>query len=100
MNIAERETTLEIVSFIVDSLRNGEVVYLHCRGGHGRTGYIGALVLIALFKISAYEALNKMQIFHDYRGQCIESNYSYACPETRNQKNEVYALENTIMDLY
>lgn len=47
----------------------GEVVYLHCRGGHGRTGIIASLVLGLAYDVGAVHALALYQILHDCREQ-------------------------------
>ena len=48
-------------------LLRGEVVYLHCWGGHGRTGTLVSLVLGLLYKVSRAEALKRTQLYHDLR---------------------------------
>ena len=32
--------TVQFVSYLAQLVRNGEVLYIHCMGGHGRTGTI------------------------------------------------------------
>jgi hypothetical protein len=48
-------------------LIRGEVVYVHCWGGHGRTGTVVAVVLGLLYGISTREALERTQMYHDIR---------------------------------
>jgi protein-tyrosine phosphatase len=45
---ASLEATAAIVDRILGALRAGRTVVLHCRGGVGRTGLIGACCLVAL----------------------------------------------------
>lgn len=42
-------------------LRAGEVIYLHCWGGRGRAGTVGATLLHQLFGLDAEEALERVQ---------------------------------------
>ena len=50
---------------------DGEVVYLHCRGGHGRTGTIASLVLGLAYRLSGAEALATYQSLHDTRASPV-----------------------------
>lgn len=49
-------------------LEEGEVMYVHCWGGRGRAGTVGACLLIRAYKISAEEALVRVQRAFDTRG--------------------------------
>lgn len=46
----------------------GEQVYLHCWGGRGRAGTVGAVLLGKLYGCSAEEALERVQRAFDTRG--------------------------------
>jgi len=52
---------------IVKKIRSGEKVYIHCRGGHGRTGTIAAIVLYMLYKLSVQQIYDYLQYSHDQR---------------------------------
>lgn len=45
----------------------GEKVYLHCWGGRGRTGTVGACLLAVGWDVSAEEALERVQRAFDTR---------------------------------
>jgi hypothetical protein len=45
----------------------GEVLYVHCWGGHGRTGTLLSVMLALLYGISAEEAMAATQAAHDSR---------------------------------
>jgi len=87
----------DVFSFIVNELtpriKRGEVLYIHCFGGHGRTGTIVALLLCMkrpsvqmchcsnridhskghLYKITAEESLALTQLYQSsrrFRGYC------------------------------
>lgn len=65
---------------IIDLLYRGRKVYLHCYGGHGRTGTMAACVL-QLLGMKATEALQYIDLVHSTRlkGHCVPS------PTTKEQ---------------
>jgi len=48
-----------VVSDVVTRLQSGQVVYLHCWGGRGRAGTVGACVVGKLYGLGAAEALQR-----------------------------------------
>jgi len=46
---------------------NGERMYVHCWGGHGRTGTLIAVMLSRLYGLTTEEALLYTQVLHDVR---------------------------------
>jgi protein-tyrosine phosphatase len=48
-------------------LRRGETLYVHCWGGHGRTGTLVSIMLGLLYGLSAQEAMEYTQACHDAR---------------------------------
>ena len=65
-----------------------ECVYVHCMGGHGRTGTIVALLLAQLYGVSAKRALELTALFHQQR--VVRS--SRRSPKTRVQFSQVGRL--------
>ncbi|CAK0840418.1 unnamed protein product, partial [Prorocentrum cordatum] len=59
----------QLVAQLLERLRGGEVLYVHCRGGHGRTGTVCSLLLGRLYGLGAPEALARTQLYHDTRRQ-------------------------------
>ncbi len=55
---AEAEEYERLIRSIVDRLREGKNVVVHCRGGLGRTGTVAACVLVLLGDHSADEAID------------------------------------------
>ncbi len=51
----------EVLKTMNNMLANGKVIYLHCWGGTGRTGTIGACFLTQKENISAKEAIELMR---------------------------------------
>jgi len=72
---------MELVERITE---NGEVLYIHCWAGRGRTGMIVACLLGIIYKISAYEALERTNAYFQQR----EITYGDS-PEYAHQKMQV-----------
>lgn len=64
-----------------------ECVYVHCWGGHGRTGTIVALLLAQLYGMSPERALHLTSHFHSQR-----VNRKSKSPQTRAQCDQVVRL--------
>ncbi len=71
-------------------LCKNEVIYVHCWGGHGRTGTLVAIVLGMIFGLDANEALARTQHFHDLR----YSPLGVQSPQTVEQRNQVRRILN------
>jgi hypothetical protein len=48
--ILDNESTFELVERIVRLVKKGKVVYIHCYGGHGRTGFCVDFFLLEFFE--------------------------------------------------
>lgn len=48
-------------------INKGERIYIHCSGGHGRTGTIAAILLCMLYDITPDDAFEYIQYSHDQR---------------------------------
>ena len=59
--VVDDEAIYELVLDIERRLNEGENIYLHCKGGHGRTGTVAALVISRIFKMDAWESLQLVQ---------------------------------------
>lgn len=90
--VAEDKVADELSWKIVALLRDGKTVYLHCMGGHGRSGTIASLVIAKACGISGLEALEACRKFHAQRGQCLESPGVFDSPETHEQRDQVFRL--------
>ena len=77
--IADQQVTSDeqcalLVLQLLRRMHNGEVCYLHCRGGHGRTGTVCALLLGIVHRLDGPAALATYQALHDTRTQpCFAS---------------------------
>jgi len=58
-----------LVLSILSRVGDGEVFYIHCRGGHGRTGTVCSILLGAIHSLAGQVALCTFQCLHDLRAQ-------------------------------
>jgi len=86
------EDVLSLVDTIIKQLTSGVTIYIHCKGGHGRTGTIISLFLAKHFSLDAYSALELIQQMHDHRIDVKAQPGRFLCPETHEQKSQVYKL--------
>jgi len=47
---------------LISRLKNGARIYLHCWGGHGRTGTLVSIILSILYDLTAQEAMTRCQV--------------------------------------
>ena len=58
---------LELCQRLVGLLREGHVLYVHCWGGHGRTGTVIAIVIGLVYGLPGQEALDACSERHEQR---------------------------------
>lgn len=80
------------VSRIIDTLKVGELVYVHCRGGHGRAGVVVASVLCYLFHHHPKDSLILTNDLHNQRKEMREKWRKIGSPQTRSQKGFVVRM--------
>lgn len=67
MNIGDPTKIIDLCKDLVKRICDGKHVYIHCTGGHGRTGTIASILLCLLYGITADESLEYVQYAHDQR---------------------------------
>jgi hypothetical protein len=111
MNVGGDMDLLEVATEVVERLKRGENVYLHCAGGHGRTGGYTAIILHKLFpELSSADIFEYIQFAHDQRDghACGTSKWigkmlmdpwanhfkagQVPSPQTLDQRNQVRSL--------
>ena len=75
--------------YIIKNLPTGNMIYVHCKGGHGRSGIVVACILCYMYKISPSEAIAKTTRYHSRRKEMREKWRKMGSPQTRSQKHFV-----------
>jgi hypothetical protein len=82
----------EFVFFLSEKimrLEEGEKVYIHCKGGHGRSGMVVACVLCYLLNIYPEKALHLTTVAHSERENLRPKWKNVRCPQTFRQRKFV-----------
>jgi len=85
-------TVLELALDVCYRLLADEVIYLHCWGGHGRTGTVVAVALGLMYDLSASEALTRTQLYHDLRVCSL----NVPSPQTPQQRRQVERILDAV----
>lgn len=83
-------TLILTICNIIKHLKDGEMIYVHCKGGHGRSGIVVACTLCQLYKIPPHEALTLTSSYHFKRKEMREKWRHIGSPQYLPQKNFVY----------
>ncbi|NDB82566.1 MAG: DUF1768 domain-containing protein [Alphaproteobacteria bacterium] len=78
------------LSNIIMSLKQGHLVYLHCKGGHGRSGVVVASLFCYMFEMSPENALEQTTKSHSKRSVMREKWRKLGSPQTYYQKSFVH----------
>jgi ribA/ribD-fused uncharacterized protein len=78
------------VSCIIKNLNKGELLYVHCKGGHGRSGIVVAILLCYIFNLKPKDALEYTKMFHKKRKTMREKWRQIGSPQTFEQKSFVH----------
>ena len=78
---------------LCDTIRNlptGELVYIHCKGGHGRAGIVVSCVISEIFSVDTSAALRYTSECHSKRSVMRDKWRRIGSPQTTNQKQFVH----------
>ncbi|KAL6059046.1 MAP kinase phosphatase 6 [Balamuthia mandrillaris] len=91
--VADDEVVISLVNDLRRWMHNGEKIYLHCRGGHGRTGTIVSILFGKHYGLSPQEAMDLCQRYHDTR-EDVSSNAAanFRSPESNPQRSQVFRI--------
>jgi len=78
----------DLVCVLLDDVKAGRVLYVHCWGGHGRTGIVAALTLAVLYSLPLSETFKRIQAYHD----CRVDPQDMKSPSTVVQRTQVKRL--------
>jgi alanine transaminase len=85
MTVPTQDYLVEIVADLEERVRRGRNLYIHCWGGRGRAGTVGAALMAALYEADGSEILELVQAGYSSRGFD-----DYKSPETMDQRRTVH----------
>lgn len=88
-DVAPDKDFIMLIHDLLARLDRGEKFYLHCWGGHGRTGTVAAVLLGLLYDITPREALNRVQKYHDVRLEAAQYRMKIDSPQRPSQRAQV-----------
>ena len=89
-SVTDDTTIYNLCVNLVERIARGEILYVHCWGGHGRTGTAICIMLHLMYKLSADQCLDFCQFVHDLRKIPI----NVGSPQTKNQRDQVIRVIN------
>eukprot|EP01084_Bolivina_argentea_P230540 388926_1 len=98
--IVDDKTTAKFVAMLTQKILNiksGNKIYLHCYGGHGRTGLISSLLLQAIYGMNSEISLKFIYEIHKVRHPYCGDD---RMPESWNQREQIKRLHYTMMKIY
>lgn len=67
-NIPEnKDQFFRLVTCIEQHIRQGKKIYIHCKGGHGRSGVLVSALLCHIYKLTPIDAFRKTSEYHSKR---------------------------------
>jgi hypothetical protein len=84
---------LKLARHLVEMVQRGHRLYLHCWGGHGRTGTVVCIMLYLIYGLSAPDAMRRCQFVHDLRRIPID----VGSPQTAKQRAQVTRIISRLM---
>lgn len=91
--IASDESVKAIVAYICTKLTEGSTVYIHCRGGHGRSAVLAGIVYGTFENVYSSDAvLKKISEAHKARLTMNSKWRLLGAPQNKSQKDQVRRL--------
>ena len=75
---------------IIFNLEQNELLYLHCKGGHGRSGVVVSVLLCHIFGLTPEQALEHTTLYHSKRRVMRDKWRKIGSPQTYEQKKFIY----------
>lgn len=87
-----------LVIYIAKQINNNQKIYIHCKGGHGRSGVLVASILCYKFRITPHESIRLTTKYHSTRPiharrpKMNEYWKNKGSPQTKEQKEFVVSI--------
>lgn len=86
---------LEFITFLTKIIRTKNKIYIHCKGGHGRSSLIVASLLCHLYFYSPQKAFGLTKNFHEKRNNLKEKYKGISCPQLYSQRKFIIDIFKT-----
>lgn len=87
---------INLSNIIRTGLKKGELMYIHCKGGHGRSGVVVACIISYMFNMSPKDAIATTSACHNARVTMRQKWRNIGSPQTYLQKKFVHDLFKTV----
>eukprot|EP01041_Mallomonas_annulata_P007878 gene7878-16121_t len=94
-SVTDDDRVMALCIDLVRFVSEGEVMYVHCWGGHGRTGTVISIMLHLMYGLSADQSMAFCQLAHDLR-QCP---VVVGSPQTQTQRDQVTRVISKLIAL-
>jgi rhodanese/phosphatase family protein/2-cysteine adaptor domain-containing protein len=85
-----KQATMDLIDRLVELYDIGHIIYIHCMGGHGRAGTIGAILIGTLCELDGVESIS---IVEACRGMRSDTSRNFIpTPETDQQVRLVLSI--------
>lgn len=91
---SEFNNTINLINNIAERIHQDKKIYVHCKGGHGRSGLIVGGIYACLYKESYENTLEVLKIAHNNRKIMKDRMRKIGCPQTRLQKIQLMKIVN------
>ena len=95
--VIEDSCLLALVQELRKLVQDGSVLYVHCYGGHGRTGTVLVNLLQAVCKVDRREAMRMLSVYHRER-KCGRCALNRGKLEDKSQEQQVERLQPVLYD--
>ena len=76
----------------IRNIKNGKYIYIHCKGGHGRSGLVVACILSYMNNIPGEESILLTNKFHSERKHMRDKWRQLGSPQTHKQKEFIIRM--------
>jgi len=92
MSICNDNKLMDFIEHLCYLLKSKKKIYIHCKGGHGRSGCIASCLYGLYYNIKASEALFKIHQAHSNRLIMKDKWRKIGAPQTKSQIKQVFRI--------
>jgi predicted NAD-dependent protein-ADP-ribosyltransferase YbiA (DUF1768 family) len=89
-NIPDKNKLIELINGLINEYKNGNRIYIHCKGGHGRAAMIASIFLGIAFNLNGPQVIKMIEDYREFR---IDRSRNFIpTPETNKQINLIIEI--------